>query len=146
MRNQGNHCFWGFSTRIIGKGTIGKLLWGESALWNLPKWAELPRRKLLSYLLIPRHRKAQAPVISNVSLTHMQCQPHEPHSNSICHILQESKHCHIISTEYKSCFILGIQTTTGFYPKQISRLLINSSHRRIYAKTPQAVFFLDQQT
>lgn len=99
-----------------------------------------------SYLLLSRHRKAQAAVISNVSLTHMQYQPQDSHSNNICHIPQESKHNHIISIQHKARFILGIQTTTGFYPEQISRLLINSSHRCIYAKTPQAVFLFDQQT
>lgn len=35
------------------------------------------------------------------------------------------------------CFILGIQTITGFYPYQIPVLLINSSHRYIYAKYPR---------
>lgn len=78
--------------------------------------------------VMSRYRKAQAAVICNVSLTQMEGQPQEPHSNSICYILQESKHSYIISTQHKACFILGIQTTTGLYQEQISRLLINSTH------------------
>lgn len=76
-------------------------------------------------------------VIGKVSLTHTECQPQESHSNSTCCIFKEDKHCPIVFTGHKACFILGIQTITGFYPYQIPVLLINSSCRYIYAKHPR---------
>lgn len=103
-RNQRNGRFLGFhvlgyrkggsgEVPMRGAGTLGRDRQGGSC------WLSL---------LVPRHRKAQAAIISNVSLTHALCQPQESHSNSICHILQESKHNRIISSEHKAGFILGI--------------------------------------
>lgn len=131
---------------VTGKGEMERLLGGELALWDLPNGQSSPRRKLLALTCWCPGTEGHRQPLSAMSARLMQCQPQESHSDSTCHILQGSKHNHIISTEHKACFILGIQPTTGFHPEQISRLLINSSHRCIYAKTPQAVFSPDQQT
>lgn len=109
-RNQRNGRFLGFqSPGLQEKGERRGYFEGSQHFGTCPNGQRSPRRKLLALLvLVSRHRKAQAAIISNVSLTHVQRQPQESHSNSICHILQESKHNRIISSEHKAGFILGI--------------------------------------
>lgn len=108
-RNQRNGRFLGF--RVLGYRKRGKgevTLRGASTLEPAQVGRDHQGGSCWLLVLVSRHRKAQAAIISNVSLTQVQRQPQESHSNSICHILQESKHNRIISSEHKAGFILGI--------------------------------------
>lgn len=108
-RNQRNGRFLGF--RVLGYRKRGKgevTLRGASTLEPAQVGRDHQGGSCWLLVLVSRHRKAQAAIISNVSLTQVQRQPQKSHSNSICHILQESKHNRIISSEHKAGFILGI--------------------------------------